>query len=69
MVTLYMPHGSDVGPTDRVLLHPEGMAVIPADDAVTRRENAYQILGEPMAWKNALTGWAPAVEVALVRVS
>lgn len=68
MTTLYMPYGSDVRPTDRLLLHPDGMEVVAQDDVVTRKENTFQVLGEPMPWKNMLTGWSPALEVALTRV-
>lgn len=66
--TVYAPYGSDVRPTDRVLIHPVGVATIPANDPM-RREIAYQVMGNPMQWKNALTGWAPACEIALVKVT
>lgn len=69
MVTVYLPYGTNVKATGRVLIHPDGMDVIAPDDTLTRKENAYQVMGNPMPWKNALTGWAPATEVALLRIS
>lgn len=66
--TLYMPFGTVVGPLDRILIHPDGQPDVPTDPEV-RRHNTYDILGEPMQWKNILTGWAPACEVALIRIT
>jgi hypothetical protein len=67
--TLYMPFGTTVGPTDRILIHPDGQNDPATLDAAYRREHSYDILGEPMQWQNMLTGWAPVCECALVRVS
>lgn len=67
--TVYAPYGSDVRATDRALIHPIGMATIPSNDTVTRREAAYQVMGNPMQWRNELTGWAPACEIALIKVT
>jgi hypothetical protein len=67
--TVYAPFGSDVRATDRVLIHPDGMATIDPADTALRKRIAYQVLGEPMQWKNALTGWTPACEIALNRVT
>lgn len=67
--TVYAPYGSDVRATDRVLIHPEGMATIDPNATALRRRIAYQVLGEPMQWKNALTGWTPACEIALQKVT
>jgi hypothetical protein len=67
--TVYAPFGVDVRATDRVLLHPDGMATIDPADTALRRRIAYQVLGEPMQWRNALTGWAPACEIGLQRIT
>ena len=69
--TCYLPFDTVVGPTDRILIHPDGDTSTDAThlDAAYRRENSFDILGEPMYWKNMLTGWAPVCECALVRVS
>lgn len=67
--TLLVPAGSDVLSTDRVIIHPRGVALIPAEDKVTRKENAYQVLGRPMDWSSPLTGWAPGMEITLLRVA
>jgi hypothetical protein len=67
--TVYAPYGSDIRPTDRVLIHPDGMATIDPADAALRKRIAYQVLGEPMQWRNALTGWAPACEIGLQRIT
>lgn len=66
--TLYMPFDTKVGPTSRVLIHPPGIDDIEDVDAKARREGTYDVLGEPMFWRNQLTGWAPCCEVALVRI-
>jgi hypothetical protein len=70
--TAYLPYDAVVGPVDRLLLHPVGddLATDATHlDAAYRREHSYDILGEPMYWKNQLTGWAPVCECALVRIS
>lgn len=67
--TVYMPFDTQVRAVDRILIHPPGVAVVPPEDTVTRRLNTYDVLGEPMHWRNVLTGWAPATEVALIRIA
>lgn len=67
--TVYAPFGTDVGPTDRVLIHPDGMATIDPADTALRKRIAYQVMGEPMQWTNELTGWSPACEIALTRIT
>ncbi len=66
--TLFMPPDSpEVGPTDRIIIHPPGVLTIPPNSPL-RRSNAYQVLGRPMEWVHAMTGWAPGIEVSLQRV-
>jgi hypothetical protein len=67
--TVYAPFGTDVSATDRVLIHPAGMATIDPANTALRKRIAYQVMGEPMQWTNALTGWSPACEIALTRVT
>ncbi len=66
--TLYLPpEAPEVLATDRIIIHPPGVALIPAGSPL-RRTNAYQVIGRPMEWVHAMTGWAPGIEVALQRV-
>jgi hypothetical protein len=68
MRTLYLPYEVTILPTDRVLIHPDGVDSITEIDDTMRRENTYDVMGEPMKWRNGLTGWAPCTEAALLRV-
>jgi hypothetical protein len=71
--TIYVPYKSDVLATDRVVIHPDGMLVLPPADTPEgieiRRVNGYQVLGRPMDWSDPLSGWQPGTEVALMKVS
>lgn len=66
--TLYAPSGSDILATDRILIHPLGVDLIPANDRATRRTNAYQVDGRPTDWTHGLTGWRPGMELVLRRI-
>jgi len=50
-LSVYAPAGSDIVYTDTITV-----------DSVD-----YRIEGQPASWTNPFTGWAPGVEVALVR--
>lgn len=67
--TLYAPPGSDIQDSDRVLIHPPGVALIPTDAAgqILRRKIAYQV-ERPVDWTHGLTGWRPGMELVLRRV-
>lgn len=67
--TVLAPPGSDVLYTDRVLIHPRGMDLVPANDKVTRQANTYQVTGRPQDWENPVTGWRPGMEINLTRTS
>lgn len=67
--TLLLPPGSDVRHTDRILIHPPGVAVVPAGDTAIRQANVYQVVARPVDWRNWLTGWSPGMQVDLERVS
>jgi hypothetical protein len=47
--TLYLPTGTTITPANRV----------------TVRGGTYDVLGEPAAWLNPFTGWAPGIIVQL----
>ncbi len=66
--TLLLPPGSDLGYTDRVLIHPPGVDIVPANDKATRRANTYQVQGRPVDWTNPLTGWSPGMQADLLKV-
>lgn len=72
-LTLYAPPHSDITAYDRIIRVPKGMTTVPPESDVQgkaiRKENAFQVLGNPMDWVNTLTGWAPGMEVALRRIS
>lgn len=52
-LSLYAPAGTDILPTDRVVV----------------RGVTYEVDGEPGEWVNPLTGARPGIEVALKRVT
>jgi hypothetical protein len=68
--TLYAPTGSDILDSDRLLIHPPGMDLIPTEGIgkVIRRSHAYQVDGRPVDWTHGLTGWQPGMELVLKRV-
>lgn len=68
-VTVLAPPRSDVRYTDRVLIHPAGVDVVPADDTTTRSANTYQVSGRPDDWANPVTGWRPGMEIKLERTA
>ena len=51
-LTVFLPDGADVSPTDRAIV----------------RGQMWEVVGEPQAWQNPFTGWRPGVPVALRRV-
>lgn len=51
-VTLYVPPGADVRPSDRFEV----------------RGEEYEVDGEPAVWRSPFTGWEPGREVVLTRV-
>ena len=51
-LTLYMPPGTDVLPSDRFEV----------------RGVVYEVDGEPGDWRSPFTGWRPGMEVQLTRV-
>lgn len=51
--TLRAPHGADIRAEDRVRL---------ADGTV------WNVIGDPSAWRNPFTGWAPHMEISLERI-
>jgi hypothetical protein len=65
---LLLPPGSDILATDRVLLHPLGVAIVAPDDPI-RRTNIYQVLGGAKDWQNPFTGWHPGMQVSLERIT
>jgi hypothetical protein len=66
--TLYLPYDVTISGTDRVLIHPDGVDSITEIDDQQRHDGTYDVMGDPMYWKNGLTGWAPCCEAALVRI-
>lgn len=65
---LLCPFESDILATDRVLIHPAGMATVPSNDPA-RKTNTYQVVGPAKDWQNPFTGWAPGTQVSLERIT
>jgi hypothetical protein len=51
-VTVYVPPGADVLPSDRIEV----------------RGAVYEVEGEPGDWRSPFTGWEPGMEIHLTRV-
>jgi hypothetical protein len=52
-LTVYLPDGASVSPTDRMLV----------------RGDTWEVVGSPQPWQSPFTGWRPGVPVALSRVT
>lgn len=67
--SLLAPSGSDIQPTDRVVLHAPDSSTPPPAGSAARRAATYQVLGRPKDWVHAMTGWAPGMSVVLQKVT